>query len=73
MNLYDVEGYDTPLMLSEEHAELIGATPHQAKGQPAGNASTAEWRAYAESLGVEPMAVEGMTRAQIIETYGSSE
>lgn len=28
MKLYDVEGYDRPLLLSEEHAEQIGATEH---------------------------------------------
>lgn len=70
MNLYDVPGYDTPLLLSEEHAELIGATPHRSAPRPKANGSAAEWRDYAVSQGADPVALEGMTRAQIIEAYG---
>lgn len=70
MNLYDVDGYDRPLLLSEEHAEAIGATLHQPSEQPKANAAVAEWRDYAIGQGADPEGVEAMTRAQIIEAYG---
>lgn len=71
MNLYDVPGYDRPLRLSEEHAELLGATLHAEVQPPARNASAQEWRDYATSRGVAPEALEGMTRAALIQTYGT--
>ena len=72
MNLYDVKGYDTPLLLSEEHAELIGATLHRPTPRPKANGSVGDWREYAVSQGGDPVALESMTRAQIIESYGTS-
>lgn len=71
MRLYDVPGYARPLLLSEEHAELLGATEHATVAKlPARNASVGEWRDYALGQGLAPDAAEGMTRAQLIETYG---
>jgi hypothetical protein len=67
MNLYDVKGYDRPLLLSEEHAEVIGATRHQTTRRPKNNASLTEWQEHATGLGVQPDVLEGMTRAQVIE------
>jgi hypothetical protein len=72
MRHYDVPGYDRPLLLSEEHAELIGATEHaEVSTRPARNAAVQEWRDYALGQGLDAAAAEGMTRAQLIETYGS--
>jgi hypothetical protein len=71
MRYYDVTGYDRPLLLSEEHAELIGATEHaQVTALPARNAPVQEWRDYALTQGADAAAAEGMTRAALIETYG---
>jgi hypothetical protein len=71
MRFYNVPGYDRPLLLSEEHAELIGATESMKPDAPARNASAAEWRDYALAQGATAEAVESMTRAQLIESYGS--
>lgn len=70
MKLYNVKGYDAPRLLSEEHAELIGATEVEATDRPAKSASRAEWADYAVSRGTAPELLEGQTRAQLIETYG---
>lgn len=66
MNLYDVEGYDRPLLLSPEHAEAIGATLHQAAPRPKANASLADWSDYAVGRGVDPVLLEGLSRADVI-------
>lgn len=71
MRYYDVQGYDRPLFLSEEHAELIGAKEHATvTSLPTKNASVQEWRDYALTQGADAGAVEAQTRAQLIETYG---
>jgi hypothetical protein len=71
MNLYDVAGYDQPLLLSEEHAELIGATEHDlVTGTPSLNANKPAWVAFAVAQGTEPAVAEAMTRADLIEQFG---
>lgn len=70
MKLYNVTGYDHPLQLSEEHAELLGATEVRAVQVPAKSATRQEWADYAVSQGTAPEVLEGLTRAQLIETYG---
>lgn len=70
MNLYDVPGHDAPLLLSEEHAELLGVSLHQPAPKPKANGTVAEWRDYAVSQGADPAGLESMTRAQIIDAYG---
>lgn len=70
MKLYDVKGYDQPLLLSEEHAELIGAVEHQVFAvQPAKSATKAAWVDYALGQGADPAALESLTRAELIEQY----
>lgn len=75
MKFYDVDGYDRPLLLSPEHAELIGATERaQAEdpdAAPARNASADEWRDWALRSGAIPETVAGLSRAELIEQYGS--
>lgn len=71
MRYYDVDGYDRPLLLSEEHAEALGATEHQTTTErPNRAASKADWAAYAVGVGGDPTVVESMTRADLIEQYG---
>lgn len=71
MKLYDVEGYERPLLLSDEHAEQIGATAHVVETTvPTRNANKQAWSDYALSQGADPSAVEQMTRTQLIDTYG---
>ena len=70
MKHYTVKGYDRPLLLSEEHAELIGATEVRELQRPNRSASRQEWVDYATSLGTDPAVLESQTRAQLIETYG---
>lgn len=59
--LYNVEGVDRPLRLSDEHAERIGAKLYepptekaddQADDRPKANATKDEWVAWATSKGV---------------------
>lgn len=72
MNLYDVPGHDKPLLLSPEHAELIGATEHTTPAvQPSSRATKAEWADYAMGQGGDPTVVQGLTRAELIEQYGA--
>lgn len=72
MKLYDVEGHDRPLRLSDEHAEVIGATEHVVTHeQPTRNAAKAEWIDYALGQGADASAVEQMTRVELIEHFGS--
>lgn len=72
MNYYDVPGYDRPLFLSEEHAELIGGKLHEVTAtQPSRNATRAEWADYALAQGADPASVDTMTRTQLIDTFGS--
>jgi len=69
---YDVEGYENPLQLSEEHAELIGATEHtDALIVPGKNAPKASWVDYAVAVGGDPVLAEASTKADLIEEYGS--
>lgn len=69
--LYDVNGYPRPLRLSPEHAEVLGATPHAVPAQAPGNrASKAEWVDYALGQGADAATVDGLTRAQLIASYG---
>jgi hypothetical protein len=71
MKLYDVPGHDRPLMLSEEHAELIGATPHEVvSAVPSRNANKPAWVAFAVAQGTDPAVADAMTRADLIEQFG---
>lgn len=70
MKLYDVDGYDTPKLLSEAHAELLGGREHADDVRPAKSARVAQWRAYASSLGLDADVAATMTRAELIEQYG---
>lgn len=71
MKLYDVAGHDRPLLLSEEHAELIGATEHELVTEtPSRNANKPAWVAYAVAQGNDPAVAEAMTRAELIEQFG---
>lgn len=70
MKLYDVKGHDSPLMLSEEHAELIGATEHIAVSVPARSALKSEWIDFAVSKGGDPLDLDGLTKSEIVEQYG---
>lgn len=71
MKLYDVAGHDKPLLLSEAHAEHIGAIEHvDESAKPTQRASKAEWASYALAQGGDPAAVETMTRAELIEGWG---
>jgi len=71
MKLYDVPGYDRPLMLSEEHAELIGGTEHElVETMPAKSATKAEWASYAVTRGADPAVAEATSRADLIAQYG---
>jgi hypothetical protein len=72
MKLYDVDGYDTPLRLSEEHAELIGAKEHDLPAAaPSRSAAKAAWADYAVGQGADPAYAESATRAELIEQYGA--
>lgn len=71
MRFYDVPGHDRPLMLSEEHAEVLGATEHRTTQQrPNRAASKQDWADYAVGMGADPTVVETMTRANLIDQYG---
>lgn len=71
MKLYDVAGHDWPLLLSEEHAELLGATEHEPVTEmPSRSASKAAWVAFAVAQGNDPVVAEAMTRADLIEQLG---
>lgn len=71
MNLYDVDGYDRPLLLSEEHAEVLGARLHATPAEtPHSRASKAEWADYALGTGADPEYVGTLTRAQLLEQFG---
>jgi len=71
MKLYDVDGYDRPLRLSEEHAALLGATEHDGVILvPARNAPKAEWLDYAVAVGGDPAFVGSLTKADLIDPYG---
>ncbi len=70
--LYDVPGYAEPMHLSPEHAEELGATETSEPdaSRPSRGASKADWADYAKSQGMDPVAAESATRAQLIEQYG---
>lgn len=71
MKLYDVPGVDRPLMLSEEHADLIGATEHELAAQmPPRNANKPAWVDYAVSQGADPAVADATSRADLIAQYG---
>lgn len=71
MKLYDVEGHEHPLRLSEEHAEIIGAIEHVVEStKPSARASKADWQSYALSQGADPESVDGMTRGELMEHWG---
>lgn len=70
MRLYDVDGYDQPLMLSEEHAELIGATEHEPVSLPAETAPKRSWVDYAVAQGADPAVADATTKADLIAQYG---
>lgn len=66
----------------EAHLAEHGQTPDDAgspasdeseSGEPAGNASTEEWREYAVSLGADEDEVADLTRNELRDTYGSKE
>lgn len=71
MKLYDVPEHDEPLLLSDEHAELLGVVEHvEETAVPSQRAAKALWVAYAISQGADPASVEQMTRAEIIDAWG---
>jgi len=70
MQLYDVPGYSTPKLLSPEHAEALGATPHRDTEPPKRNASRGEWAEYALELDADPSWVEQATRQDLLDAYG---
>lgn len=71
MKLYDVPGHTRPLLLSDEHAELIGGTEHQPiPPRPGKTASKAAWVDYAIGHGADAATAEAATRAELIATYG---
>lgn len=71
MKLYDVPGYDRPLMLSEEHAALLGGTEHELSTEmPPRNANKPAWVDFAITQGADPAVAEAMTRADLIEQLG---
>lgn len=71
MKLYDVDGYDTPRMLSDEHAELIGATEHIDISAPSRAARKREWIDFAVEQGGDPIELDTLTKSEIVERYGS--
>lgn len=74
MKLYDVEGHEHPLRLSEEHAELIGATEHTSPMvTPTKNATKAVWVDFAVAQGADPVLAETLTRTELVERYGNAE
>lgn len=71
MRYYHVDGYDHPLLLSEAHADLLGATEVGTSTKPpARSASKAEWIDYAITQGADPLLADTATRAELIELYG---
>lgn len=72
MKFYDVDGYDRPLQLSTEHAELLGGVEHEtALVTPGKNAPKASWIDYAVALGEDPVLAEAMTKAELIDQYAA--
>ena len=71
MKLYDVDGYDEPRLLSEEHAELIGATEHAELDVPTRAARKSEWVDFAVTQGGDPIELDALTKSEIVEQYGS--
>ncbi|MFD7157957.1 hypothetical protein ACFV9C_25370 [Kribbella sp. NPDC059898] len=71
MKLYDVDGSDRPLMLTAEHAELIGATEHEPVSMPAATARKSEWVAFAVASGADPAVADATSKAELIEQYGA--
>lgn len=73
MNLYDVDGYNRPLLLSPEHADLLDADAHKGHtATPGRNAAKSAWIGHAVDLGVDPAVAEAMTKAQLIDAYGEA-
>lgn len=65
---YNVPGASEPLRLSEDHAELLGATPvvETVHERPATSARKDEWVAWAVTArGLEPDAAEAKTVAEL--------
>lgn len=61
--LYDVEGVDHPLRLSAEHAEAIGATPHEpepldVQGKALTDMTVAELKEIVAAAGMETTATK---------------
>lgn len=71
MKLYDVPGYDRPLLLSEDHGASLQASTTPDPGLPARNASADLWRDYAATQGADREWVGSWTRAELIAAYGS--
>lgn len=70
MKLYDVDGYDRPLLLSEEHAEVLGAKERAALTRPGRHDPKAAWVDYAVAQGMDPTVAETTTKADLQATYG---
>lgn len=71
MRYFNVAGTDRPLLLSDEHAELIGATEVSTRAvRPNKAAAKSEWVDYAVGTGADPTVAESMTRADLIARYG---
>lgn len=70
MKLYEVPGHDRPLLLSEDHAKLLEATPVREVPLPARNASADTWRDYAVTQGYDRGVVADLSRSELVETFG---
>ncbi|HET6915734.1 MAG TPA: hypothetical protein VFH56_06545 [Acidimicrobiales bacterium] len=68
------EVVDLPLRVDEERALLAGGIVERADpepDEPAGNASTEEWRAYALSRGASEEEVDGLGRDDLRDKYAA--
>lgn len=71
MRLFDVDGHDKPLLLSDEHAEILSAKPHRVvRDKPVRSANKQTWADYALAQGADPSLVETQTRAELIDSWG---
>jgi hypothetical protein len=71
MKLYDVEGYDHPLELTEELAAQVGGVEHGAATMPRATASKADWVDWAVTQGEDRGVAEALTKAELVAGYGS--
>ncbi len=71
--LYQVSGYDSPMRLSEEHAEQLGGTEvAETNTVPSKQAPKSDWVAYAVGQGMDYDTANAMTKADLVAQYGGS-